>query len=110
LGSSGLADYLKNVKDKDRWVDIEAELARFSKANAVSKNIALEYRALCLALLSYIHSIDTKTANEHSHAGRLISEIASKQTALSVVNFNYTDTVEMLLSKLLPRSGIQWSE
>jgi hypothetical protein len=54
LGSSGLANCLKNVKDKDRWVDIEAELARFSKANAGSKNIAVEYRALCLAFLSGI--------------------------------------------------------
>ena len=94
-----LAEHLSKTKAQNKWVDIELELARFSKVKFVTakpNNFRNDYLALCDALETYIDGIDYSQLNRSSRAARLLARLA-EENSLCVVNFNYTETIDHLL-------------
>lgn len=94
---ASLACALRRKKDALGWVDIEQELADFSKSNPQSGTFKAEYQALRSALAEYIRSLPLPAEKGETHAHRLI-EVLAKESDLLIVNFNYTRSVKHLLA------------
>ncbi|WP_016956976.1 AbiH family protein [Catenovulum agarivorans] len=97
-GHSELFNYLNQVNEMSNWIDIERELAEFSRKSDHSPNLLDDYKKLCGALKEYIKSIDIASVNTESDAYKLFSE--KNLDDIIVVNFNYTDSVSYILKSL----------
>ncbi|MEK6787687.1 MAG: AbiH family protein [Pseudomonadota bacterium] len=85
---AGILDHLKSVSENSRWVDIEAELAVFSKANRLDENFRTDYEALKNALLNYLCEINKQQISTDSPASKLLLDNYDSDSR--IVNFNYT--------------------
>ncbi|MDN4501983.1 AbiH family protein [Alteromonadaceae bacterium BrNp21-10] len=83
------------------WVDIEAELVTYSVEVDNNSSFLSEYKMLCEALKSYINTIDLNSIDEGSEAFLLFSRFRDSED-LIVLNFNYTNSVNLIISKHLP--------
>ncbi|WP_417551802.1 AbiH family protein [Marinomonas fungiae] len=90
----------KHLEDinKTNWIDIEKELVNYSKSEVETYAFLSEYKKLCEELKSYIKSIELNDVDKNSHAYRLLENIKGKQ--FLILNFNYTDSVEVILNSL----------
>jgi Bacteriophage abortive infection AbiH len=84
-----LFEYLKAVNESLRWIDIEAELVKYSSKNASQKllngsNFSDEYKLLKKSLMEYILSINMK--------------IDEKSCAYQMVKDNYSHEGSQVLS------------
>lgn len=96
---SKTAIYLKKRLHLQKWVDIETELAELSKHNVVeSEQFRKEYIELRKTLTAYINQLDYNVINKTSGAARLIQDLVSKGGELVIVDFNYTESVSVLLA------------
>jgi hypothetical protein len=96
---SSLAAFLRNKHEIDGWVDVEAEIARFSASQPARSTLKSEFKLLREALSDYIQSIDTKAALSDSKAFQFFKDLAST-TQLNVISFNYTKTIETIIDSL----------
>jgi len=92
-----LAWTLRKKADSQLWVDIELELAEYSRKNAERVTFEAEYQELRVALSNYINSLEIPSDSQSTHAAKLIQKIAQGGD-FKIVNFNYTSTVKQLLS------------
>jgi hypothetical protein len=96
---SSLAAHLRNRHEIDGWVDVEAEIARFSASQPARSTLKSEFKLLREALSDYIQSIDTKAALSDSKAFQFFKDLAST-TQLNVISFNYTKTIDTIIDTL----------
>lgn len=94
-----LFDYLHRANENSKWIDIEKELVTFSKQSGGYNNFLREYKELCQALKAYIASIDINSINIKSDAYKLLSS-TSPYDSITVINFNYTNSVIHILESL----------
>lgn len=92
-----LFKHLEDV-NKTNWIDIEKELVNYSKSEVETYAFLFEYKRLCEELKSYIKSIELNNVDKSSHAYRLLENIKGEQ--FLILNFNYTDSVEVILNSL----------
>jgi len=108
-----LAKHLVMIQKDKNWVDIEQEFAIYSNKFGNSTRdkyhatVKSNYRELKRALTEYIRTIDVKSINQGSRAYQLICSLV-EQGSLSVIDFNYTDTIQTILDhKNIPYRYIQ---
>lgn len=108
LGENGLSlfNYLNEV-NKSNWIDIEKELAIYSKQGLGNQNFLNEYEKLCDELKSYIKSIELKNVDHEAHAYQVLEKIDWRDDFI-ILNFNYTNSVSFILSMLnVPKQVIK---
>lgn len=95
-----LCEYLSKRQRIHEWIDIEKELKIYSKSPMEYRKDKFyeEFIALSKALNDYINSIDYSNINRDSKAYSLLKLISEKNH--SIIDFNYTDTVSILLSEM----------
>ncbi|HBT74519.1 TPA: hypothetical protein DIS57_02040 [Candidatus Wolfebacteria bacterium] len=91
-----LCIYLKKRENLDNWVDIESALVPFSLMED-SVNFKSELAVLKIALRNYLNHIDYGNINRRSHAYEFVRDVG--MNASMILNFNYTDTVELILQE-----------
>ena len=102
-----LAQYLEKKHLVQNWVDIENELIIASKTNAADplrnkpSDYLEEYKALREALVQYIKKLEYKNLNEHSAAYCAFHKVCDRDS-VCIVNFNYTETISVLLRYRFP--------
>ncbi len=94
-----LCKYLKEKQTLKNWIDIENELKIYSRE--VYKNndrtaFRREYQLLCGALCDYLNSLDISQIDKTSTA---YTFIAKKLENALIINFNYTDSIDHILSE-----------
>lgn len=94
-----LFNFLHNVHEESKWIDIEKELEKFSKQNDGYNYFLREYKELCSALKAYMKSIDTKSIDRKSEAYRLFSS-EHLRGQITIINFNYTNSVLNIIKSL----------
>jgi hypothetical protein len=94
--STALAAHLQNQQKLNNWVDVETELSRYSMQNPDRSSLLAEYKEICEGLTRHIASLQSDKIDRESQAFRLLTQIAGS-SEFTVVNFNYTDTVEKIL-------------
>lgn len=99
LDGSELFCYIHEKAHLQRWIDVESELAVFSKKTNESSKFLEEYRSLCNSLSEYIGSIDLAAINRNSPAYNLLREFYSPSGSY-IANFNYTGAVQYILKEL----------
>lgn len=108
LGENGLSlfNYLNEV-NKSNWIDIEKELATYSKNSSGMQDFLSEYKKLCSELKSYIRSIELRQVDHQAHAYRIFEEMDWRDDFI-ILNFNYTNSVSFILDMLdVPTKVIQ---
>lgn len=99
-----IAVHLLGVQEQNNWVDIEQELAKYSmklfneSSNNSRASLKSDYEELCITLAKYIAGIDVSKFNRGSRAYSVITSLM-KMGGLSVIDFNYTDTVKTILDE-----------
>jgi hypothetical protein len=101
---SSLTAHLRSRHEIDGWVDVEAEIARFSASQPGRSTLKSEFKLLRDALTSYIHSIDTTATRSDSKAFQFLKDLAST-TQFNVISFNYTNTIKTII-ELLRSQGV----
>jgi len=108
LPNNLLFKFLQDTFDNQKWIDIELLLCQYSvnksSSNSEFKN---EYNILCNSLKKYLESVKLSNFNAKSlsqiniksKAFKLIEEYQNSD--LTVIDFNYTDTVGFLLKSFL---------
>lgn len=107
-----LAKHLKAKKELQNWVDIELELAIYSKRNAGSimskQEVKEDYTEVKCAMRDYLKTIDLSSHSDKSFVNYFIKELcknivedkhssrAVNMMNIDVVCFNYTSTIESL--------------
>lgn len=100
---SNLANHLKNISDKNDWVDIELELSTYSDKNHDFTLFKSEYRNLCSELTNYLNSLNFKVVDEKSEAYLFLTSNVLKGSDIDdfvIFDFNYTPTSRNILQKI----------
>lgn len=100
LGENGLSlfNHLNEV-NKSNWIDIEKELAVYSKRGIGTENFLDEYETLCDELKLYIRSIELTKVDQNAHAYQILEKIDWRDDFI-ILNFNYTNSVTDILNEL----------
>jgi Bacteriophage abortive infection AbiH len=98
-----LFQYLKAVSESSRWIDVEAELVKYSSTHSSQKlldgsNFLYEYKLLKKSLMEYILSIDIKI-DEKSCAYQMVKNHYSHEES-TVFSFNYTNSFDVILDHI----------
>jgi Bacteriophage abortive infection AbiH len=99
-----LFKYLKAVNESSRWIDIEAELVKYSLQHSTQKlldgSVFLdEYKLLNKSLMEYILSINIMQIDEKSWAYQMVKDYYSQEDS-KVVSFNYTNSFDIILDHI----------
>lgn len=105
--SEGLAGHLNNVKDKEKWFDIEKELLNYAlstqdlstttsgyKRNRYANRIELdlqEYLLLVQRLQNYLNKEQDNQIKSYSSAARILKAIVKNGRFDNIFTFNYTN-------------------
>ena len=92
-----LFDYLDEQTNIENWIDIEKELAIFSKEKNTSDSFIKDYFLLCETLKNYLSSLDLLLINQETEAYKFITKSFNENTI--ILNFNYTDSVNYILAQ-----------
>jgi len=92
-----LFDYLANKTDVENWIDIEKELANFSRTKKDYGSFKHDYFLLCETLKDYLTSLDLTNINQASEAYEFLVNSFSENT--TILNFNYTNSVHHILER-----------
>jgi hypothetical protein len=98
---NNLALHLKNKHQLNNWIDIENELKVYSvmgKMENLNESYQREFKELCNSLISYLKRIDYSNLNILAPSYQLIQKITQKD--FLILDFNYTDTVSIMLQNL----------
>lgn len=96
-GNNILAKYLKEKHSQVNWIDIELELALYSKSRITdSDTFESEYNDLCYEIFNYLSSsLDTSEVKKNSKAFLLLQkELSDDSKNFLIIDFNYTSTLE----------------
>jgi hypothetical protein len=100
------AKYLfKNYNPESKWMDIENELKIYINNVYSNNGIAFkrEFQFLKSALVNYLHSeIRNNRINYDSNAARICNKILDdikNNIEVRIINFNYTNTVPLVVKK-----------
>ena len=97
LNGSQLFKRLLKVRDRQRWVDIEEELANHSSSfSGDAESFHEEYRKLKDALMDYISSIEYSEIRQNSKAAEVVRRIYASNDPMCVINFNYSDSLSYI--------------
>ncbi len=93
-----LALYLKEKRDLELWIDVENELANYSKISNINqeKHLKQDFKLLSDSLKEYLKNIDYTQIVSDSESYRLLKEVINKD--FIILDFNYTDTIYDILS------------
>jgi len=101
-GASLLYVHLHSVKSLKRWVDVEAELANYSKAingkSGAEDTFLSEFRILTEDLSAYLRDCEVRL-NRNSHAYKLIEQRANATSEF--YTFNYTTALSDVIVDLM---------
>ena len=101
-----LAKHLRSVKDLQKWVDIEQELAKasndFEYDEKSSALFLTEYKILIMSLINYISNIDYEAGNLKGDNFKFVNRLIG-DGPLCILNFNYTETVSRMFSDRLDK-------
>lgn len=93
-----LLTHLDTIFSNQNWVDIEFELAKYSQSNKSDYNIFKnDFKNLCSFLKDYLSNQDLSTIKRNS--GYILLE-KLLENELTVIDFNYTGTVEYIAKEL----------
>ena len=102
--NNALCVYLNKVNEIARWIDVEAELSKYSRLNPSNEKLFEEYKDLKLAFYKYIENdVEQKIINENSNAFFVLVNnyfekiMKEEQFRLYIFNFNYTNTIERII-------------
>jgi hypothetical protein len=104
---SALAIYMAKQHELNNWIDVENELKKYSNSAYAdnSKDFKKEFKELSSSLMKYLEKIDYSSINHDSVAARLIKSLKGSSTL--ILNFNYTQSVELLLKGYLNEIDIE---
>lgn len=109
LESCELFNQINEKANLEKWIDVEAELAKISKKNENNPNFLRDYKLLCNCLSEYIDSQPIESINRESPAYNLLKTHYSPSNSF-IANFNYTNTVQFILNELsVPLNAIDAS-
>lgn len=91
-----LAKQLKENYELKNWIDIENELKVYSQKNE-DKDFKLNYDVLTYQLIKYINNIDYSSIKKTEAAYKLAEAIAKNCEKFTVLDFNYTKSLEQIL-------------
>ena len=94
--------HLKNQHSLDNWIDIENELKEYSFKVCKDSNRKIfrqEYQKLCSSLCEYLNSLDMSNIDETSNAYKYITNYAIEFKHLSIINFNYTSSIDYIANQ-----------
>jgi Bacteriophage abortive infection AbiH len=103
-----LFQYLKNVSETSRWIDIEFQLSVYSSKYLPTKlgngggDFLSEYKVLKESLMEYILSIDMQI-DEESCAYKMVKNHYKPEES-KVVSFNYTNSFDVILDRIVTNS------
>lgn len=102
---NNLAQYLYKKKKLKKWIDIENELAIFSRSELPNTlTFYNEFKELSNQLMKYLESLNiNEKIDESNIAFQLIKKVNRFKTL--IIDFNYTSTVDKILKKLNERDN-----
>jgi|GEM_PF-5277088 len=95
LGNNHLADHLAKKAKLKNWIDIELELAKYSKVTGAlrdTQEVLENFKDVQAALASFIECIDLSHLDTSSAAWSLLERMPKDHSR--VINFNYTNSVQ----------------
>lgn len=99
-----LAKYLKDKEQLQNWIDIENELKNYASSKSSNKtNFFEEFKNLSKALTTYLSEIKLLSIDKTSTGYRLLEQLRKVDTL--IIDFNYTDTISILLNELEAGDG-----
>ena len=101
--SNELAKYLMRRVEIQKWVDFEVALKEYVLETRPNSNkLRIEYNEVVKGLESYLNKINTDTINltskSYEFAKMIVNDIQS-QNVITIVNFNYTNSLETVLKR-----------
>lgn len=91
-----LAIHLKNKYELQNWIDIENELKTYSK-EIEDVSFKRNFELLTFALIQYINNLNYSIIKTSSLAYKLISTIAEHCNDFIILDYNYTQSIELIL-------------
>jgi hypothetical protein len=98
-----LAEYLRMQQQLQNWIDVEKEIERYSIESEFDRDedkaFKKEFNELRLMLMDYLKIAQNSKLNHESAAAKTILSLM-QHSSWTVLDFNYTDSVELLIKGL----------